>query len=313
MKHVLAIDGGGIRGIIPALVLAEVEKRTGKRVAQIFDLIAGTSTGGILALGLSKDDGTGTPAYGAADLVKLYQKRGKEIFARSLWKGVSSVGGVTDERYSEKGLENVLAEYFGSEPLGAALTRVLISSYDIERREPHFFKSWREPWETVEMRHAARATSAAPSYFEPALTPCGAETKVLVDGGVFINNPAVSAYAEAKKVFPAERDFLVVSIGTGQLTRPIHYAEARDWGRAGWMLPILSCVFDGVADAANYQLQQILGDDFIRLQTSLNIASDDLDDATDGNLQNLLSEARKLIRMNKEKLEELCSRIGQGE
>jgi hypothetical protein len=79
------------------------------------------------------------------------------------------------------------------------------------------------------------------------------------------------------------------------------------------MLPILSCVFDGVADAANYQLQQILGDDFIRLQTSLNIASDDLDDATDGNLQNLLSEARKLIRMNKEKLEELCSRIGQGE
>jgi patatin-like phospholipase/acyl hydrolase len=104
MKRVLSIDGGGIRGLIPALVLAEIESKTGKAIADSFDLIAGTSTGGILALGFSKDNGNGKPQYMANDLAGIYQSHGKEIFSRSLWKGVSSVGGLTDELYPHKGL-----------------------------------------------------------------------------------------------------------------------------------------------------------------------------------------------------------------
>ncbi len=165
MKKILSIDGGGIRGIIPAMVLAAIEERTNKTIAESFDLIAGTSTGGIIALGLTKDDGNGKAQFSANELAELYEKRGKEIFSRSLWKGITSVGTLAEEKYPHQNLEKILEEYFGNEPLGSALINVLISSYDIQNRTPCFFKSWRDEWKTVEMRHVARATSAAPTYF----------------------------------------------------------------------------------------------------------------------------------------------------
>jgi len=307
MKRILSIDGGGIRGLIPALVLAEIEEKTGKPIADSFDLIAGTSTGGILALGFSKDNGNGRPQYSARDLAGIYQSRGKEIFSRSLWRGISSVGGLTDELYSHKGIEKVLEEYFGDDPLGSGLTRTLITSYDIQNREPLFLKSWREEYRSVQMKHAARATTAAPTYFEPALVPIGGATKALVDGGVFINSPAVSAYAEAKKIFSDEDDFFVLSLGTGELIRPISFSEAKDWGKAGWLVPLLSCMFDGVSDAANYQMKMFVGERYIRLQTDLSIASDDMDNVTNGNIENLKAEAKKLIRTHKSEIDTICN------
>jgi predicted acylesterase/phospholipase RssA len=306
MKKILSIDGGGIRGLIPALVLAEIESKTGKAIADCFDLIAGTSTGGILALGFSKNNGSGRPQYTANDLARLYQSRGKEIFSRSLWKGVSSVGGLIDELYSQDGLEKVLEKYFGDDLISSGLTKTLVTSYDIQNREPVFLKSWKEEHRMVQMKHAARATSAAPTYFEPALVPIGGATKALIDGGVFINSPAVSAYAEAKRIFPDENDFFVISLGTGELIRPITYAEAKDWGKTGWLVPLLSCMFDGVSDAAHYQMKMFLGEKYVRLQTELSIASDDMDNVTNGNMENLKTEAKKLIRTHKAEIETIC-------
>ncbi|MHA1469484.1 MAG: CBASS cGAMP-activated phospholipase [Candidatus Asgardarchaeia archaeon] len=310
MKCVLSIDGGGIRGIIPALILAEIEKRTGKSVAKLFDFLAGTSTGGIIALGMSHNDGNGGSKYTAQDFAELYEKKGKEIFPRSLWKGFSSIGGLGNEKYSEKGLEKVLKEYFKNEPLGASLKNVLITSYDIQNREPYFFKSWRDEWNTTEMRLVARATSAAPTYFEPASIQVGSGTRVLIDGGVFVNNPAVSAYAECKRLFPDEKEIFVVSLGTGELTRSISYSEAKDWGLVGWTVPLLSCMFDGASDVVDYQMKQILGDSFIRLQTSLVVASDDMDNVTKGNIDNLKLEAKKLIKTHKIQIDKICNILG---
>ena len=304
MKHVLSIDGGGIRGLIPALVLKELEALTGKPVCDLFDLICGTSTGGILALGLAKDDGSGRPQYTAAELVDIYHERGRDIFFRSLWKGVSSVGGFMDEKYPHEGVESVLEEYFGNEPLGAALNNVMITSYDIQNREPLFFKSWKTSHHNIEMRHVARATSAAPTYFEPALIPVCGSLKALVDGGIFINNPAVSVYAEALRLFPGE-EIRVVSLGTGELVRPIAFEEAKDWGKAGWMLPALDCMFDGVSNAADYQMKQLLGDNYVRLQTTLSDASDDMDNVTRGNIRMLVEESRRLIEINRRAIDSL--------
>ena len=94
---VLAIDGGGIRGLIPALVLAEIERRTGRRIADMVDLIAGTSTGGILACALGKPD-----PLPAAEIAALYDEEGPKIFDRSLLKKITSLGGYLDERYDDK-------------------------------------------------------------------------------------------------------------------------------------------------------------------------------------------------------------------
>lgn len=309
MKFILSIDGGGIRGLVPALVLAELEQRLKKPAANMFDLFCGTSTGGIIALGLVKDSGDGVPQYTATDLAKIYQDRGREIFQRSFWKGVSSVGSLLDEKYSAKGLERVLEEYFGNEAMGSALKNVMVTAYDIQNRVPVFIKSWQDKFRSLEMRFACRATSAAPTYFEPALTPVGGAVKALIDGGVFINNPSVSAYVEALRLYPSEEIF-VLSIGTGELIRPISYNEAKDWGKAGWMLPVLDCMFDGVSDAADYQLTQLLGENYIRLQTDLSLASDDMDNASAGNIALLAQEAKKLLATNKQKITRLTELLG---
>src|SRR6476646_6047412 len=102
---VLAIDGGGIRGVIPAMLLTEIEKRTGRAIAELFDVIAGTSTGGILALGLTKHNSSGKPAYSAADLVHLYEAEGQKIFPKS---SLSKIHSLFNEKYPAIGIETVL-------------------------------------------------------------------------------------------------------------------------------------------------------------------------------------------------------------
>lgn len=141
MKYVLSIDGGGIRGLIPALVLADIEKKSGKQTHQLFDLICGTSTGGIIALAVTVDDGAGGARFSALQISKIYENRGRDIFSRSVWKGVSSAGGLSDEKYSAKGLETVLDDYFSDQPMGAGLTPTLIPSYDIQGRTPLFLRA----------------------------------------------------------------------------------------------------------------------------------------------------------------------------
>lgn len=302
MKKILSIDGGGIRGIIPALVLAEIEKRTGKPMSEAFDLIAGTSTGGILALGLSKKD-VGGPKYSAEDLVEIYRNRGKDIFPSSLWRSVGSLG---NEEYSSTGIEKVLKEYFGNDILGNTLTKTLITSYDIQGRAPFFFKSWKKVHSMTEIRKVARATSAAPTYFEPALLDIGGIKRSLVDGGIFINNPTMSAYVEAKKLYPNEKDFYVLSLGTGELNRPISHSDAKDFGKIGWIKPLLSCVFDGVTDAVDYQMEQLLDENYIRLQTTLESADDDLDNVKNSNIIALEKEAKRLLVIYESKIQEVC-------
>lgn len=310
MKKILSIDGGGIRGVIPATILCKIEEMTGKRTAELFDLVIGTSTGGILALGSCARDGAGSPRYSARELRDLYEKHGKDIFARSFWSGITSTG-LFDELYSEKGLETVLGKYFGDSALGQlpASPKVVVTTYDLHQREPLFIKSWYPQHGGIKLRQAARATSAAPTYFEPLRLTVDQRDCALVDGGVFINNPAVSGYAEARKVFPND-DYFVLSLGTGELTRKIPYEEAKDWGKFGWALPLLSCMFDGVSDAADYQLRQLLGShEYYRMQVRLVSANDDMDDATQANIRNLIALAEELIDQRKDELAAICETL----
>src|SRR6476661_4637045 len=125
--RILAIDGGGIRGLIPALVLAEIEQRTGRRIATLVDRIAGTSTGGILACALAKPD-----PLPASEIAGIYEVEGPKIFDRSLLKTITSGDGFLDERYDDKGLMSALRKYLGDAKLGDATVPMLVTAYDIE-------------------------------------------------------------------------------------------------------------------------------------------------------------------------------------
>src|SRR3954447_2106513 len=163
---VLSIDGGGIRGVIPATILQAIEEQMKRPIAEGFDVIAGTSTGGILALGLTKPAGKGarTPAFSAHDLLSLYVDHGHEIFDKTIWNTVKVL---VDERYSVKPLEALMKERFGETMLSEALTEVVIPTYDLTLPGPFFFKRLyardedNDDWD-VEFWKAARATSAAP-------------------------------------------------------------------------------------------------------------------------------------------------------
>lgn len=240
----------------------------------------------------------------------IYEIHGRKIFSRSYWKGVASVGGLFDEKYEPDNMEEILADYFGTTKLGEALIKVLISSYDIEMRKPLFFKSWQDKTSKVQMDRVARATSAAPTYFPPARVSIDNLQRTLVDGGVFANNPAMCAYAEARKLWPDEKEILVVSIGTGELNRPILFEDANNWGLAEWARPIMNVVFDGVSDAVNYQLRQILGGNYFRFQRTLGFAVDDLDNTTKEIIHALKMEARAIMDENPESWENLWTAIG---
>ena len=306
---VLSIDGGGIRGLIPALLLAEIERRTGRRTAEMFDLIAGTSTGGILACGLTRRGEDGQPMHSAEELAELYKSEGPKIFDRSLVKQVTSLGGLIDERYDDAGLNAALETYLGGARLKEVLCDVFITAYDIQGRFAFFFRSSRARTDDeydFSLVEAARATSAAPTYFEPieVTDAAGARTYPLIDGGIYAVNPAMCALAEVG----AELEVLA-SLGTGAQTKPYEFADVRGWGQIEWARPLIDMVFDGVADTVDFEAATLAGDRYRRFQAELRYASDALDDASPSNLRRLEGDAERLIAERTADIETLCEEI----
>jgi patatin-like phospholipase/acyl hydrolase len=307
---ILAIDGGGIRGIIPALVLAAIEARTDRPIAASFDLIAGTSTGGIIACALARP---GAPH--PSQVVRIYEDEGPSIFHRDLLKRIVSLDGNVDERYDNDGLKAALAKHLGDATLSQATTDVMVTAYDLEDRFAFFFRSSRartDPTYDFRMTDVALATSAAPTYFEPAVVTdvAGSRSYGLVDGGVFATNPAMCALADA--LDPREVE-LLVSLGTGEHTRPILASDAAGWGRLEWASRIVDVVFDGVAETVDFEASRLLGDRYIRLQTPLGRASDDLDDASPGNLRALRETGEELVRSSAAELDRIAAILTAGQ
>jgi predicted acylesterase/phospholipase RssA len=288
---VLAIDGGGIRGLIPALVLAEIERRCDRPMSQLVDLVAGTSTGAIIACALTRPE-----PLAAERVARIYVDEGPDIFHRSLIKRIASADGYLDERYDADGLLTSLRRHLGDTRLAEARTEILITAYDLELRNAMLLGRG----DDLSMVEAAHASSAAPSYFEPARVG----NLTLVDGGMFATNPAMCAYARV-----AGELELLVSLGCGEHTRRLPYDEVRDWGKLEWARPVLDVVFDGTADAVDLQLNALLGEAYVRFQTPLDEASDDFDDVSPENLAALAREAERLIAARDDELDRLCERL----
>jgi uncharacterized protein len=165
------------------------------------------------------------------------------------------------------------------------------------------------------MRQVARATSAAPTYFEPAKVEAmgPVEYYALVDGGVFVE--ATGILQERSSAPADEPTVLVVSLGTGQLTDRLRYEEAAGWGVVQWARPLIDVVFDGVSDTVDFQLKRLLprGEDglrrYYRFQTELVEVSDAMDNVTPENMRDLKLLAQTMIDSEEERLSELYQRL----
>ena len=334
---ILSIDGGGIRGILPGTILnyieTELQRRTNSpntRLADHFDLIAGTSTGGILTCTYLIVDENGQTKYSAADALNIYLERGGDIFnlpfSRKLW----SLFGIRRPKYSVDSLESALHDYFG-ESMTADLKRpCIITSYDIRDRKAVFFNKVdgiNNPVRNYKVRDVARATSAAPTYFKPAKIKSAIDSPlVLVDGGVFANNPALCAYAEARTLdfakqdtpseiaFPSAEDIFLLSLGTGTEQQPYYYDSAKNWGMLKWIQPIIDIMMSGNSETVDYQLKQMFKavkheDCYHRIQPSLHNAKSQMDDVSPQNLKALHEAGLVYISNNEEKISKIIDKI----
>ncbi|MEH1889744.1 MAG: patatin-like phospholipase family protein [Nostoc sp.] len=341
---ILSIDGGGIRGIIPALLLAEIERRTQKPIFSLFDLITGTSSGGILALGLTKprlssDVSNNLPVaeYTAEDLLQLFLEYGVEIFYEPLFERL--LGPLEDiflqPKYPSESREEIFRQYFGNASLENNLKEVFVTSYDIEQRIPIFFTNQLEK-QQIESKNfqklcggfslldAALATSATPTYFAPHRIVNSYNSSIvytLIDGGVFANNPAhlaileaqISSKRKAQKVLNTE-DILVVSLGTGSLTSVYPYKEVKNWGLLQWGRPLLNIMFDGGSEVVAGELEQLFEPTdkeaksfYYRFQTLLDSELEEIDNTKLQNTRQLQAIAHRLISNKSQQIDELCS------
>jgi patatin-like phospholipase/acyl hydrolase len=313
--NVLCIDGGGIRGLIPTTILEHLENRLGRRLYEVFDLIAGTSTGGIIALGVGAGAKRGEP-FTPAELTQFYVEHGPAIFAKTWYTPIKKW---LRPKYSPQPLERVLKTYFEQTELAAALTPLLISSYDLHSQLPFFFKSHMiacDPTYNWKLTEVARATSAAPTFFPPIkLSEAGAQY-ALVDGGVFVNNPAMASYAEASRLYRQANRFVIVSVGTGDRYDRLNYGHARRWGLLGWAKQIVPVMMDSVNEAVDYELNWIAEPNsnrkYYRLQPKLTGVSNDMDDVSSANINGLRTLAERYIRENAAVLNEICGELKGG-
>ncbi|CAN1814651.1 Patatin-like protein 1 [Linum perenne] len=326
---VLSIDGGGVRGIIPGVVLAYLESKLQEldgeevRIADYFDVMSGTSTGGLIATMLAAPNENKRPLFAAKELVPFYIKHSPKIFPQmNLWKAL------TGPRYDGKYLRKLIRTTLGDSKLHQAVTNMAIPTFDIKKLQPVIFSSYqveKQPTLDAQLADICISTSAPPTFFPPHYfknqdSQGNTREFNLIDGAIAANNPTLVAIREVTKeimknpggfsIKPVEYGkFLVVSLGTGSnKTEEKYNAQiASKWGVISWLYykgssPLLSCYSDAGSDMVDYHncvVFKALGseDNYLRIDDDKlqgDVVSSDL--ATEENMQNLVRVGEKLLK-----------------
>lgn len=262
IRRILSIDGGGIMGVQPAAFLATLEDDLGEPIGQYFDLIAGTSTGGILALGLAL-------GHSAKELLALYTERGPNIFGDpnagatgrvDFWR--RSLRGIAAPKHDADVLREELEALLKDRRIGEAKTRLLVPAWDADLRSVYIYKTAHHPRLKTDYRRlaldAALATSAAPTFFKRHRT---VDDVGLLDGGTWCNNPIASAVVEALTLLDWPRESIrILSLGCVNEV----YALQEAPGLAGFALDTVRLFMDGQSRGALGMAKLLTGHEYER-------------------------------------------------
>ncbi|PIA46367.1 hypothetical protein AQUCO_01500119v1, partial [Aquilegia coerulea] len=335
---ILSIDGGGIRGIIPGTILEFLESKLQKldgedaRLADYFDVIAGTSTGGLVTAMLTAPNKNNRPLYAAKDITPFYLENCPKIFpqTRGMLSSVRNMfTSAMGPQYDGDYLHSLLRNELGETRLSQTLTNVAIPTFDIKRLQPTIFSNFQlkaDPTLDARLSDICIGTSAAPTYlpahyFENEDKDGNFREFNLVDGGVTANNPTLVAVSEITKqihnddpaFFPIKPldygKFLVISLGTGSpKTEEKYNADmAAKWGLLGWLTasgstPLVDVFTQSSADLVDYHLSvvfQALKSEasYLRIQDdTLGATESSTDLATTENLNNLVEIGKGLLK-----------------
>ncbi len=311
--RILSIDGGGIKGIVPAVVLLHLEKllqdlsnNPSSRIHDYFDLFSGASTGAIIIAGLLSPDNHNRPKYSSEEILDLYLNNGQIIFNSSLFQEIKSVSGIVNVKYDPEGLESVFEKYFGKSELKDLLKPSLIPVYDLSRGKNYFFrqqKALTSPRHNYYVKDLLRGATSALTFFPPSQisTVNDQEHRCFIDGGVFANNPALSAYAEFRyhnsKLHA--KDTMMLSLGTGRKTTNLDCKVTANWGAAEWLYQGSYLTSNAVSSASDYQLNAVYGNqsNYLRLDSTFDDNQNSSMDNTDKDyLDYLISLGESIVR-----------------
>lgn len=331
---ILSIDGGGIRGLIPATILEFLESQLQEldgedaRLADYFDVIAGTSTGGLVTSMLTAPNKDKRPLFAAKDIKPFYLEHGPKIFPQSNWI-VKSWKSVTGPKYNGKYLHQVIQEKLGDTHLHETVTNVVIPTFDIRNLQPAIFTTFEakeHPLMNAKLSDICIGTSAAPTYlpahqFQTQDKDGNVHDFNLIDGAIAANNPTFIATNEVTKQiynenpdFPQMRPtdygkFLVISIGTGAAKEEHKYDAkiASKWGIVGWLTgggsnPIIDVFTDGSDDMVDYHISVVFQsvshqENYLRIQDDkLGGPESSVDISTIENMNNLVKIGEALLK-----------------
>lgn len=282
-KRYLAIDGGGAKGLVSAVYLSYIEYQTGVPVSKCFDIIAGSSSGGILAtiLSLPKDEdlikpsSERTPKFTAFDALTLYKNTANEIFSADFLFSLKNLWGLLGPRYDSSKLDKLfdeLADVYAKD----LLTEVVMTAYNLEDQSPETFNNKRPADGELKVKEMALATSAAPTFFKPhRINGRG----LFVDGAVYAPTPANWLLMGIERLVSSGATNLaeelekttLVSIGTSSLDpyNSTKYDGAEGWGLVKWLLAIFGVFDDGMGDVIDSQSRRLLGDNHFRINVKV--------------------------------------------
>jgi len=263
--RILSIDGGGLRGIVPLLILKEIENKTGKKIYELFDLITGTSTGGIITCGLIATKDGKTPYLTIDQLIDLYTTKAESIFPwkRNIFQRIGTgINSLFNPKFSPNGLDDLLRQYFGDLKLSNTLKPIIVTSYDIKNNEVVMFKTRKcdENGYNALLKDVCRATSAAPTYLPSYKMSFSGKDRILIDGGVYINNPSMGAVSDALRSVSGLKleDIEVFSLGTGTYPAELSRKDTSSWGLLNWVKPITNVMMQATSNATVYECNELL-------------------------------------------------------
>ena len=317
-RYILSLDGGGMRGVIPATMLGHIESLfhelgDHRPLYSHFDLIAGTSTGGLIALALSNPNEV---SLEPKEIVNLYLDHGPSIFPKgSPLLPLNVLGQLFSQKYDDLSFNTLLEELFGETPLSETLTPTMLVTYDYTNNRPHILSSYATP-KTL-MRQAARATSAAPTYFAPTTVyDEGSATDIsLIDGGVVANNPVLYAYREAKKLYPDAKRFHILSLSTAGVIPVKRDPNKVLNGVIGWLDPSRGTPIYKVYATSQMQTSDEIANaiddlEYVRIDGALEkrVKLDETDPLV---LGEMIERANQIYFENRERLKSFCLPLTQ--
>lgn len=282
-----------------------------------FHLLAGTSSGAMTVCGLALPQ-----SYTPEHIVDLYRTDGISIFPRDRYTAFRRVRQAVAEKYDAAPFERLLKDLYAEYRVSDCPASLFLTAYDAEQRVPFFFKhrvdrSGRVSGEHNDylVRDAVRASTAAPTFFTPLrLVDDDGTSHTLVDGAMVANNPALSAYIEARKLYPHVRNVVVVSLGTGKTGRRYTYEQVRKWGYVDWIspahgVPLASMSWSAQSTAISHYLDKLPGVTYYRFNPPLLPGADEIDNTTERNIMYLQDTATEFIKSESERLHHVAKRL----